>query len=307
MVKVLQRLVTVQRSMSLLHSGMAQIKKVRQCRMAHTPCANSSRRPVAQYDEIAELYDGYPGNYLEDILFFVEEAQKAGSPILEIGVGTGRLAFCLAAAGLDVVGIDSSPAMLRVLQGKRAEAPALPGRLRVLAADVRAFSLRPRFSMAIAAFRTFLYLFTRREQRRALRAIRRHLAPGGRLAMSFFVPPPQLLAEGRTEPREMTRFPAPDGSGEVVASDWTEWRPARQRVVSHMTYEWRREGGLPARRVDRTLAARYMFPEEVPPLLEGCGYRIVEAYGGFDRSALADDSREQIWIAEPELKRGIGR
>jgi SAM-dependent methyltransferase len=275
--------------------------------MGHTSRANSSRRTAAQYEEIAELYDGYPGNYLEDILFFVQEAQQAGSPILEIGVGTGRLAFCLAAAGLDVVGIDSSPAMLRVLERKRAEAPALPGRLRVLAADARAFSLRARFPMAIAAFRTFLYLFTRREQRRALRAIRRHLAPGGRLAMSFFVPPPQLLAEGRTEPREMTRFPAPDGDGEVVAFDWTEWRPARQRVVSHLTYDWRREGGLPVRRVHRTLAARYMFPEEVPPLLGSCGYRIVEAYGDFDRTALAADSREQIWIAEPESKRGLAR
>ena len=47
------------------------------------------------------------------------------------------------------------------------------------------------------------------------------------------------------------------------------------------------------------MVMRYMYPEEVPPLLESCGYRVVEAYGGFDRSPLAADSREQIWLAEP--------
>ncbi len=256
-----------------------------------------------QYDAIAELYDGYPGNYLEDILFFVEEAERAGSPVLEVGVGTGRLAFCLAAAGLDVVGIDSSPAMLRALVRKRKAAGQVPGRIWVLAGDMRAFALRRRFRLAIVAFRTFLYLLTRADQRRALRAIRRHLTPGGRLAMSFFVPPRELIARGRTEEREMARFPAPEAKGEVVAYDWTEFVPARQRLISHITYQWRDQGERPTRRLRHDMFARYLFPDEVPPLLEACGYRVLAAYGGFDRRPLADDSREQIWIAEPREKK----
>ncbi len=272
--------------------------------MVSVACAGSIKADQvgAQYDAIAELYDGYPGNYLEDIVFYAEEAKAAGSPILEVGVGTGRLGFCLAAIGLDVVGIDSSPAMLRVLERKRAGAPPMSGSLRVLAADVREFCLRQRFAMAIVAFRTFLYLLTRRDQRRALRAIRRHLAPAGRLAMSFFVPPEELIRRGRTAPVEMARFPSPDGSGEVVATDWTEWMPSRRRVTSHITYQWPAgEGGRP-RRAERTLVARYVLPEEVPPLLESCGYRVVRAYGGFDRTPLAADSGEQIWLAEPRRK-----
>jgi SAM-dependent methyltransferase len=256
-----------------------------------------------QYDAIAELYDGYPGNYLEDIVFFVEEANQAGSPVLEVGVGTGRLALCLAAAGLDVVGIDSSPAMLRVLARKRKAAGEVSGRISVLAADMRAFALRQRFRMAIVAFRTFLYLLTRADQRRALRAIRRHLTPGGRLAMSFFVPPRELIARGRTDEGEMTRFLAPEATGEVVAYDWTEFVPTRQRVISHITYEWRDEGERTTRRLQQDMPARYVFPDEVPPLLETCGYRVLAAYGGFDRRPLADDSREQVWIAEPREKK----
>lgn len=279
--------------------------------MTCASCANSSGdaaaqyggASAAQYGPIAELYDGYPGNYLEDILFFAEEATRAGGPVLEIGVGTGRLAFCLAAVGLDVVGIDSAPAMVHLLERKRETVGGTPGRVRALVADMRRFALRRRFPLAIVAFRTFLYLLSRADQRKALRAIRRHLAPGGRLAMSFFVPPEDLLAMGRTETHEMVRFPAPDGDGDVVALDRAEIIPSKQRLVSHITYEWRDGLGETTRRLEHRMVMRYMYPEEVPPLLESCGYRVVDAYGGFDRAPLAADSREQVWLAEPRARR----
>jgi len=255
--------------------------------------------PAPQYDPIAHLYDGYPGNYLDDILFFSEEAKAAGSPILEIGIGTGRLAFCLAAVGLDVVGIDNSPAMLRLLIQRRSGLSDLSGRVWAIAADMRRFALRQRFPLVIIPFRAFLHLLTRADQRRALRAIRRHLRPEGRLAMSFFVPPRDLLAQGRTQEREMARFPSPDGAGEVAASDWAEFVTPRQLVISHLTYRWRDHQGRHLRRLQHDLVMRYLFPEEVPPLLEGCGYRVLAGYGGFDRRPLGSDSHEQIWIATP--------
>jgi len=264
---------------------------------------SSLRSEVAgQYEGIAELYDGYPGNYLEDIVFFTEEAEASGGAVLEIGVGTGRLALCLAAAGIEVVGIDSSPAMLRRLAGRKAEFPGLRGKVWAVAADMRAFALRRRFALAMVPFRTFLYLLTRADQRAALRAIHRHLRPEGRLVMSFFVPPAELLARGRTERQEAARFAAPGAEGEVVAYDWTEFDRRRRRVISHITYEWR-SGRGPERRLARTLVARYIFPEEVPPLLESCGYRVAAAYGGFDRRPLTCESREQIWVAEPVGKK----
>jgi SAM-dependent methyltransferase len=235
--------------------------------------------------------------------------------VLEIGVGTGRLAFCLAAIGLDVVGIDSSPEMLRVLERKRREVGDVPGRVEAVLADMRRFELGREFPCAIIAFRTFLYLLTKTDQRRALRAVRRHLKPEGRLIMSFFVPPKELIERGRTEPAEMARFAAPDGEGEVVALDWAEFRPKGQRVISHITYAWLDEGDRPMRRVERELVARYVFPEEMVPLLEGCGYRVVAAYGGWDRirgsrygwrNELSRESRgrnappteRQAWVAE---------
>ena len=106
---------------------------------------------AGQYDLIAELYDGYPGSYLDDIVFYAEEAKRAGSPVLEIGVGTGRLAFCLAAIGVDVVGIDSSAAMLEALERKREQVGELAGRIEVGEADMRRFALQRRFISGLLA------------------------------------------------------------------------------------------------------------------------------------------------------------
>ncbi len=262
-----------------------------------------------QYDLIAEFYDGYPGNYLDDVVFYAEEAKRAGSPVLEIGVGTGRLAFCLASIGIHVVGIDSSTEMLRVLERRRAEIGEQPGSVEVVEADTRRFELGRQFALAIIAFRTFLYLLTKADQRRALRAVRRHLLPGGRLAMSFFVPPREAIARGRTEPVKMAHFAAPDGDGEVVALDWTEFVARRRRVISHITYEWRNAADRMVNRIDRELVARYVFPEEMPPLLEECGYRVAAAYGGFDRRPLTGQEQtgtEQVWIAERVDRPGRG-
>jgi hypothetical protein len=111
--------------------------------------------------------------------------------------------------------------------------------------------------------------------------------------MSFFVLPPALLRATRTPEEEGARFPTAEG--EVVAFGWTEFDHAARRVVSHFRYEWR---GSRRRALEHQLVARYVLPEEMPPLLGSCGYRVVAAYGDFSRRPLAADSREQIWVAE---------
>ena len=56
------------------------------------------------------------------------------------------------------------------------------------------------------------------------------------------------------------------------------------------------------RTLNHELTARYLFPEEVPPLLERCGYEVTNVYGDFQRGPLEDDSTEQIWVAVSRFK-----
>src|ERR671937_2933575 len=76
---------------------------------------------VSGYDAIARLYDAWSRSVVEDVGFYVDEARYAGGPVVELGVGTGRIAVPVAAEGVPVIGVDSSPAMLAVCRD-RAEA-----------------------------------------------------------------------------------------------------------------------------------------------------------------------------------------
>src|SRR6059058_3716083 len=70
---------------------------------------------MSEYDPIATLYDPWSRNVVEDVSFYVEEAlQAAERPVVELGVGTGRIAIPTALAGVHVIGVDSSAGMLEV-------------------------------------------------------------------------------------------------------------------------------------------------------------------------------------------------
>jgi SAM-dependent methyltransferase len=106
-------------------------------------------------------------------------------PVLELGVGTGRLAIPLARRGLEVWGVDASPAMLDRLRAK-------PGgeQVRVVRADMAECPLigAPPFALTFAAANTLFNLVDRDRQRRCLARAGELAAPGGRLVVEAFVP-----------------------------------------------------------------------------------------------------------------------
>ena len=71
---------------------------------------------MALYDEIASFYDPWSRSVTEDVAFYVDEALASGGPVVELAVGTGRIAIPIAQAGIDVIGVDSAPGMLAVAQ-----------------------------------------------------------------------------------------------------------------------------------------------------------------------------------------------
>lgn len=150
----------------------------------------------------ADLYDAYGLGVPGDVEFYVQEARRAGSPVLEIGCGTGRITLPVAQAGIEVTGIDISPAMLDVARKKLgALAPETRSRVKLVEADMREFSLADRFRLIMAPYRAFLALLTVDDQKRALGRFRDHLAEGGRLILNFFDPRVDLLASRSGESR----------------------------------------------------------------------------------------------------------
>jgi len=140
-----------------------------------------------------EAYDafyGAPGPRIAgDVAFYERVARETGGPVLELACGTGRIALPLAKAGLHVTGVDQSEAMLAIARRKLAAvSPSVQERLSFVHQSMIQLDLGQRFGFAFVPFRSFQHLLTIDLQRKSLEAIRRHLQPGGRLALHLFDP-----------------------------------------------------------------------------------------------------------------------
>jgi SAM-dependent methyltransferase len=225
------------------------------------------------YDAIAGLYDPWSASVVEDVGFYLEEARRSGGPVVELGVGTGRIAVPIAAEGIRVIGIDSSRGMLDVC-ARRAALAGVDIDLRV--GDLREPPVRERVPLVICPFRSLLHMHTDGDRRKALEAVRRMLRPHGRFVFDVFTPGADDIA--LTHDRWLEREP-----GIFELARWDE----RARTL---TLTVRGPDG------ETTMALAWLSPDEWRSLLEGCGFEVDACYGWFDRKPFTggDDS---VWIA----------
>lgn len=241
-----------------------------------------------EYAFIADLYD-YVVPYRDraDISFLVEAASKAGSPVLEIGCGTGRVLIPTARAGFDIVGLDLSPHMLAVCRQRlRDEPEAVQSRVRLVQADMRRFDLGRTFALVTIPFRPFQHLLTVEDQLSCLGSIYRHLVDDGTLIVDVFNPSLDALVnrpvgeEIAAEPE----FAVPDGRRVI----------RRHKTVAHDRFNQINDFELvyyvthPDGREERLVHAfrlRYLFRFELEHLLVRAGFAIEHLYAGYDGSA----------------------
>ena len=234
-----------------------------------------TKNPQASpYDAIAELYDPWSVSVTEDVGFYLEEARRSGGPVVELGVGTGRIAVPIAADDIPVIGVDSSRGMLDVC-ARRAALAGVELDLRV--GDLRDPPVRERVPLVICPFRSYLHLHTDDERRLALAAARELLVPGGSLVFDVFVPKADDIEE--THDRWLEREP---GIWERAVWDTT----ARTLTLSVR--------GVETTATTMTLA--WIDPAEWGALLEDAGFEVEECYGWFDRSPFTG-GEDTVWVA----------
>jgi SAM-dependent methyltransferase len=242
------------------------------------------------YDEtfIADLYDYVtPYRHRPDISFFVDAATAAGSPVLELGCGTGRVLIPTARAGIDIVGLDSSRHMLEVChQRLEQESKAVRSRTHLVRGDMRTFALDRMFTLVTIPFRPFQHLLTVDDQLSCLACVSRHLVQGGRLILDIFNPSLEVLANPRVgeELGDEPEFRTPDGRRVIrrqktVAQDRVN-QVNHFELVYYVTHADGRE-----ERLVHSFPLRYLFRFEVEHLLARSGLEIESLYAGYDRSA----------------------
>ena len=229
------------------------------------------------YDAIARLYDPWSRSVTEDVPFYVEEARAAGGggPVVELGVGTGRIAVPIAAEGIPVIGVDSSQGMLDVCR-EQAELAGVAALVDLRLGDLREPPVTEPVRLVICPFRAYLHLPDDDQRLRALEAARGLLLPGGRLVFDVFAPGARDIAE--THGRWIEREP-----GIFERADWDE----RRRTL---TLSVRGAGD------EATMTLAWISPPEWAALLERAGFEIEASYGWFDRSPYRG-GEDTIWVA----------
>ena len=220
------------------------------------------------YGKIADFYDPWSRSVTEDIDFYVEQALASGGPIVELAVGTGRIAVPIARAGIRVIGVDSSPAMLEIARAT-AETAGVGDLLDLRSGDIREPPVRERVPLVICPFRSLLHLETEEGKLRALVAARSLLETGGRFVFDVFSPSREDIEE--TDGRWLEREP-----GIWERADWDE--PARTLSLSV------RSGDAVT-----TFGLHWLSAPDWERLLNEAGLEVEALYGWFDLRPHVDE------------------
>jgi SAM-dependent methyltransferase len=256
------------------------------------PAASLARiteeRPEATYgDRIAEIYDErYAEKFADDTVAtvaFLEELAGPG-PVLELGIGTGRVAISLSEADVEVHGIDASEAMVARMRAK-------PGgdRIPVTIAGFADFSLETKYRVVYVVFNTFFGLLTQDEQMSGFRAVTRHLDDDGAFVMQAFVP-------------DVTRF---DVHNQRVSTESLTTEDVILEVSEHDPFGQRTDTAIVILSESGTriypVKLRYAYPSELDLTARLAGLRLRERWAGWDRSPYPGPAwnHVSVWERDP--------
>ena len=223
------------------------------------------------YAGFAAIYDQWSAPMTEDVAFYVDLAREAHGPIVELAVGTGRVAIPMAqAVERRVIGIDRSPAMLAIARQRAVEAGV---ELDLRESDLRELELVEPAALITCPFRSLLHLPTWADRRHVFERVAASLRPGGRFAWNAFAFDPKIAVEldGRWH----------DDTGVPHRIDYV---PADNRIV--VTLE---DGSA--------ITLWWIARSEWEGLIDVAGLEVEALYGWFDRRPFDDASREFVWVA----------
>jgi SAM-dependent methyltransferase len=222
---------------------------------------------VTYPEAFAENYERWAAGMTEDVPFYVELAKEAEGPVVELAVGSGRVAIPVAQAlGRTVVGIDSSPAMLA--QARAAAGDLLDLRL----GDMRDLALDDPAALVYCPFRALLHLPTWKDRRRVFERVAAALLPGGRFAWNAFAFDHAIASRldglRQEEPLAHTlRYAVGDSRVDIVLDD------------------------------GETSSLWWATRNEWLGLIDVAGLEVEALYGWFDKRPFDDESRELVWVA----------
>lgn len=257
-------------------------------------------------EALARLYDLDLAEDPGDLDLLLALAARADGPILELAVGSGRLAIPLAQEGWQVTGVDLDPAMLGRARTLAAQAgKAVARRLTLVEGDARTVRLPDagRFALAFIPLNSIFLMGSRKDQAAAVATLAAHLAPGGLAVVDAWLPDAEDLAryDGRLLLEWVRQDPATGHT--VVKSGAAAYDPTSASVRLTTFFEEGPEGAAPVRWV-RQDRLRLTTPDELVAFAEAAGLEVEELAGDYEMGELAPGSERCILVARKPARRG---
>lgn len=235
-------------------------------------------------DRMAEVYDDFYLLFRNDAPAAVEflAPLAKGRRVLELGIGTGRIALPLVERGIKMHGVDASQAMVAKLRAKPggAEIPVEMGNFANL-------KIGGRFSLIYVVFNTFFALLSQDDQVRCFTRVAKRLTPDGAFVIEAFVPNLARFDRWQQQRTSTTLLSDERTILEVAKLDAAAQRVRAQHVVID-------DGGVHRYPVE----LRYAFPAELDLMARIAGMRLRERWGGWDRSPFTSESANHISVYE---------
>lgn len=248
---------------------------------------------------LARLYDVDLVEDPGDLDLYRALAARADGPILELAVGTGRLAVPLAADGWPVTGVDLDPAMLaRARTRASAAGRAVAARLTLVEEDLVGLRLpnAGTFQLAFIALNSLLLLPDRAAQRAALATLATHLAPGGLAVIDAIQPDARDLA--RYDGRLILSYVRTDPeTGRVVSKMGSAEHDPAGRIIDLTSIFDEGAPGEPPQRWIRTDRLRIVGAEELIEFAEAAGLQVETLAGDLELGSFGPDSERAVLVA----------
>jgi SAM-dependent methyltransferase len=251
---------------------------------------------------LARLYDLDLAEDPGDLDLYLALAARSGGPVLELAVGTGRLAVPLAAAGFEVIGVDTDAAMLARARLRADEAGLAVGRrVRLVDGDARTVRLAEAgaFGLAFIGLNSIFLVggrSGRAGQAAAVATLAAHLAPGGLAVLDAWLPDADDLS--RYDGRLVLEWirDDPQTGRTVTKTGSAAYDPATGTVRLTTIFE---EGlpGEPAARWVRTDDLRLVTPDGLADFAEAAGLEVELLAGGYDLDPLAPGAERVVLLA----------
>ena len=254
---------------------------------------------ITEYDTFADIYEIWTSTAPvteRNLPFYVEACRETAGPVVELGVGDGRIAIEVATAGKPIIGVDSSSRMLHHCRA-RAQAAGVLDQLTLIHADFRDFKLPRPAALITIPFHSIGHLVSMDDKREGLRHIYSQLVPGGRLIFDHFVFDLEAAHSRYGVASLRAEYTSSETGRDTLLWMTSRYEPETQQI---RIIAWTDEidgVGVMVRRQYRRLTFSWLEPEQTRALLSETGFEIEALYGDFDRSPFRDDAPEQIWVA----------